>query len=154
MAACGWICSWISRFFYKFRGDFSRFQGVEVGFPPHFSCFFTFFFIILLEKLIYFIKFAILSNMRLNKMQIEHMAFTLVKGLVKDGTIITEDRDKLVKQIEDVIAKELAKEDILDEQVKEILKNKLEEIRTTNVDYYEMFKMVKSKLAQRENIVI
>lgn len=92
--------------------------------------------------------------MRLNKLQIEHMAFTIVKGLYKDGMIITEDRDKLVKQIEEIVAKELAKEDILDEQVKEILKNKLEEIRSTNVDYYEMFKMVKSKLAQRENIVI
>jgi hypothetical protein len=92
--------------------------------------------------------------MRLNKLQIEHMAFKIVKGLVKDGTIITEDREKLVKQVEDAIARELAKEDLLDEQVKEILKNKLEEIRTTNVDYYEMFKMVKSKLAQRENIVI
>jgi hypothetical protein len=68
--------------------------------------------------------------------------------------IITEDRDKLVKQVEEIVAKELAKEDILDEQVKEILKNKLDEIRSTNVDYYEMFKMVKSKLAQRENIVI
>lgn len=87
-------------------------------------------------------------------MQIEHMAFTISKGLVKEGMIITEDRDKLVKQVEEIVAKELAKEDILDEQVKEILKNKLEEIRSTNVDYYEMFKMVKSKLAQRENIVI
>lgn len=92
--------------------------------------------------------------MRLNKLQIEHMAFTITKGLVKEGMLITEDRDKLVKQIEEIVAKELAKEDILDEQVKEILKNKLEEIRSTNVDYYEMFKMVKSKLAQRENIVI
>lgn len=92
--------------------------------------------------------------MRLNKLQIEHMAFTIVKGLLKEGTIITEDRDKLVKQVEDIVARELAKEDILDEQVKEILKNKLDEIRSTNVDYYEMFKMVKSKLAQRENIVI
>ena len=87
-------------------------------------------------------------------MQIEHMAFTIVKGLLKEGIIITEDRDKLVKQTEEIVAKELAKEDILDEQVKEILKNKLDEIRSTNVDYYEMFKMVKSKLAQRENIVI
>ncbi|UCH95922.1 MAG: DUF507 family protein [Candidatus Aminicenantes bacterium] len=92
--------------------------------------------------------------MRLNKLQIEHMAFTMVKGLLKENAIITEDREKLVKQIEEIIAKELAKEDILDEQVKEILKNKLDEIRSTNVDYYEMFKMVKSKLAQRENIVI
>jgi hypothetical protein len=87
-------------------------------------------------------------------MQIEHMAFAITKGLVKEGMIITEDRDKLVKQVEEIVAKELAKEDILDEQVKEILKNKLDEIRSTNVDYYEMFKMVKSKLAQRENIVI
>jgi len=93
-------------------------------------------------------------GMRLNKLQIEHLAFTIVKGLFKEGIIITEDREKLVKQIEEIIAKELAKEDILDEQVKEILKNKLDEIRNTNVDYYEMFKMVKSKLAQRENIVI
>jgi hypothetical protein len=82
------------------------------------------------------------------------MAFSIAKGLLKEGTIITEDRDILVKQIEVIIAKELAKEDILDEQVKEILRNKLDEIRSTNVDYYEMFKMVKSKLAQRENIVI
>jgi hypothetical protein len=82
------------------------------------------------------------------------MAFTITKGLVKEGMIITEDRDKLVKQVENIVARELAKEDILDEQVKEILKNKLDEIRSTNVDYYEMFKMVKSKLAQRENIVI
>jgi hypothetical protein len=92
--------------------------------------------------------------MRLNKLQIEHLAFTVVKGLVKDNAIITEDREKLTRQIEEIIAKELEKEDLLDEQVKEILKDKLEEIRNTNVDYYEMFKMVKSKLAEKENIVI
>jgi len=87
-------------------------------------------------------------------LQIEHLAFTVVKGLVKDNAIITEDREKLTRQIEEIIAKELEKEDLLDEQVKEILKDKLEEIRNTNVDYYEMFKMVKSKLAEKENIVI
>ncbi len=92
--------------------------------------------------------------MRLNKLQIEHLAFHIVKGLLKESAIITEDREKLVRQIEDIVTKELEKEDILDEQVKEILKDKLEEIRSTNVDYYEMFKMVKSKLAQKENIVI
>jgi hypothetical protein len=92
--------------------------------------------------------------MRLNKLQIEHLAFHIVKGLLKENAIITEDREKLVRQVEDLVTRELEKEDILDEQVKEILKDKLEEIRSTNVDYYEMFKMVKSKLAQKENIVI
>lgn len=82
------------------------------------------------------------------------MAFMIVKGLIKEHMILTEDKEKLVKQLEDLIEKELAKEDVLDEQVKEILKTKLEDIRTTNIDYYEMFKMVKTKLAEKENVVI
>ena len=105
-------------------------------------------------KLIYLTKFGILDIMRLNKLQIEHLAFSIVKGLLKDDMIITEDRERIVKEFEGVIVRELEKEDQLDEQVKEILKDKLDEIRSTNVDYYEMFKMVKSKLAEREDIVI
>lgn len=82
------------------------------------------------------------------------MAFVITKGLIKDHSLITEDREKLVKQIEEIISKELVKEDALDEQVKEILKSKLEDIRTSNVDYFEVFKMVKTKLAEKEKIVI
>lgn len=92
--------------------------------------------------------------MRLNKLQIEHLAFSIVRGLLKDNAIISEDRERIVKEIGEIITRELEKEDKLDEQVREILKEKLEEIRSTNVDYYEMFKMVKSKLAEKENIVI
>lgn len=104
--------------------------------------------------MIYLTKFGILHTMRLNKLQIEHLAFSIVKGLLRDDTIIIEDRESIVKEVETIITHELEKEDKLDEQVKEILKDKLEEIRSTNVDYYEMFKMVKSKLAEKENIVI
>lgn len=87
-------------------------------------------------------------------MQIEHLAFTIVKGLINDNAIITEDKETLLHQVEGLISKELEKEDQLDEQVKEILKDKLDEIRNSNVDYFEMFKMVKTKLAEKENIVI
>ena len=99
-------------------------------------------------------KFVILLTMRLNKLQIEHLAFSIVKGLLTDNQIITEDRERLVMQVQEIIVKELEKEDQLDEQVKDILKGKLDEIRSTNVDYYEMFKMVKTKLAEKENIVL
>ena len=92
--------------------------------------------------------------MRLNKVQIEHLAFNIVKGLLKDNAIITENRERIVREVEEIVTRELEKEDKLDEQVKEILKDKLDEIRNTNVDYYEMFKMVKSKLAEKENIII
>jgi len=107
-----------------------------------------------LAQLIYFIKFVILVHMRLNKLQIEHLAFSIVKGLLIDDEVIADDREMFVKEVEELITKELEIEDKLDEKVKEILKDKLDEIRSTNVDYYEMFKMVKSKLAEKENIVI
>ncbi|MCK4766101.1 MAG: DUF507 family protein [Candidatus Aminicenantes bacterium] len=90
----------------------------------------------------------------MNKLQIEHLAFSIVKGLLSENLILTEDREKMVAEVQEIIVKELGKEDQLDEQVKDILKEKLDEIRNTNVDYYEMFKMVKSKLAEKENIVL
>lgn len=92
--------------------------------------------------------------MRLNRQQIEQMAFQILKGLLSDNLIITEDKEKTVSEFERIIIEELSKEDILDDKVREILKNKLSEIRNTNIDYYEMFKMVKSKLAEKEEIIL
>ncbi len=92
--------------------------------------------------------------MRLNKQQIEHIAFTLVKQLLKENLIITDNKEKLTEDLQAVIARELEKEDLLDEKVKEILKEKLNEIRNSNIDYYEMFSMVKKKLAEQENIIL
>jgi hypothetical protein len=92
--------------------------------------------------------------MRLNKIQIEYMAFQIVKGLINDNLIFTEDRERIVAELQEIMTRELEKEDMLDEKVKEILKEKLNEIRNTNIDYYEMFKMVKAKLAEKENIIL
>ena len=92
--------------------------------------------------------------MRLNKQQIEHLAFRIIKGLLAAKLIVAENREKAVTDVQSIIAQELEKEDMLDEKVKEILKEKLNEIRNGNIDYYEMFRMVKSKLAEQENIVL
>jgi hypothetical protein len=67
---------------------------------------------------------------------------------------MVENREKIATDVQNIISTELEKEDILDEKVKEILKEKLNEIRNSNIDYYEMFRMVKSKLAEQENIVL
>jgi len=92
--------------------------------------------------------------MRLNKQQIEHLAFHIVNCLLKENLIICDNREKIREDIQNLIIKELEKEDALDEKVREILKDKLNEIRNTNIDYYEIFKMVKTKLAEQENIVL
>ena len=92
--------------------------------------------------------------MRLNKQQIEHLAFHIVKKLLKENLIMVENRDKTAVDVQNIISIELEKEDLLDEKVKEILKDKLNEIRNSNIDYYEMFRMIKNKLAEQENIVL
>ena len=92
--------------------------------------------------------------MRLNKQQIEHLAFQVVKGLLVEKLIMSENREKTVVDVQNIITQELEKEDALDEKVKDILKDKLNEIRNSNIDYYEMFRMIKSKLAEQENIVL
>jgi hypothetical protein len=92
--------------------------------------------------------------MRLNKQQIEHLAFKIIKGLLSEKLIMVETRDKTVTDVQIIITQELEKEDLLDEKVKDILKDKMNEIRNSNLDYYEMFRMVKTKLAEQENIVL
>ena len=92
--------------------------------------------------------------MRLNKQQIEHLAFRVIKDLLAEKLIISDNREKTVIDVQNVISQELEKEDQLDERVKDILKDKLNEIRNSNIDYYEMFRMVKSKLAEQENIIL
>jgi len=99
-------------------------------------------------------KFVILTTMRLNKQQIEFFAFSIVKNLIKNEIIIVDDREQFLRDIQLIITKELEKEDLLDEKVKSILQNKMEDIRNSNIDYYEMFKMVKSKLAKEEDIIL
>ena len=51
--------------------------------------------------------------MRLNRQQIERLAFKLVKGLLSENMILTDDKEKMVTEIEAVITKELEKEDLL-----------------------------------------
>jgi hypothetical protein len=92
--------------------------------------------------------------MRLDKQQIEHLAFQVVKGLLAERLIMSENREKTVADVQIIITQELEKEDLLDEKVKDILKDKLNEIRNSNIDYYEMFRMIKTKLAEQENIVL
>lgn len=107
-----------------------------------------------LPKVDLFDKICYIIYMRLNKQQLEHMAFNIVNELLKESLILTEDKEKMVTEVHEIITKELAREDLLDDQVKEILKEKLNEIRNANIDYYEMFKMVKAKLAEKENIIL
>ena len=93
-------------------------------------------------------------EMRLNKNQIEHMAFIIVRNLLKEEKIIVDDRNKLTERLMNLITDEFQKEDKLDQEVREILSEHMEKIRNENIEYQTMFRMIKTKLAKERNIVL
>jgi hypothetical protein len=92
--------------------------------------------------------------MRLNRNQIEHMAFLIVRNLIKTEKIIADSKNKLVDDVTNLITEEFQKEDKLDQEVREILSKHMEKIRKENIEYQTMFRMIKSKLAKERDIVL
>ena len=92
--------------------------------------------------------------MRLNKNQIEHLAFVILRNLSKEGKIIVEDRNRLLEEMTNLIMDEFMKDDKLDQEVREILGKHMEKIRRENIEYQTMFRMIKMKLARERNIVL
>jgi len=92
--------------------------------------------------------------MRLNKNQIDHMAFIIIRNLLKEEKIIADNRNKLTESLMNLITDEFQKEDTLDQEVREILNKHMEKIRSENIEYQTMFRMIKTKLAKERNIVL
>ncbi len=92
--------------------------------------------------------------MRLSKNQVDHLAYKIVKTLLKKEYIIADNKNLLVEKVSKVIEDDLKMEEELDEEVKNILLQNSEEMRKLNVDYQEMFRMLKEKLAKERGIIL
>ncbi|MFC2169445.1 DUF507 family protein [Acidobacteriota bacterium] len=92
--------------------------------------------------------------MRLSRNQIEHMAFVIVRNLTKEEKIISDKKKDLLESLISLITDEFQKEDKLDQEVREILNKYMEKIRTENIEYQTMFRMIKTKLAKERDIVL
>jgi hypothetical protein len=92
--------------------------------------------------------------MRLNKNQIEHLGSVILRNLVKDGKIIVEDKSRLLNEIMTFLVDEFQKEDRLDQEVRELLSQHMEKIRKENIEYQQMFKLIKTKLAREKGIIL
>jgi len=82
------------------------------------------------------------------------MAFIIVRNLIQDEKIISEDKIKLHEEIVSLITDDFQKEDKLDQEVREILSQHMEKIRKDNIEYQTMFRMIKTKLAKERNLVL
>ena len=92
--------------------------------------------------------------MRLTRNQIEYIAYRITTDLQNKELIDAEDQNYTVHAIIDLMTEELLVEDRLNDEVREILTEHAEEMRRTNVEYREMFKMIKKKLARERDFIL
>ena len=93
--------------------------------------------------------------MRLNRQQINNLSVWLVEELEKRHILkLKVDPAEATRFIEQAIADDLAVEDRLNEEVKEILKGYEREIEQGRADYKTMFDLVKKKLVRERGIVL
>ena len=92
--------------------------------------------------------------MRLNADEIEFIARKIVKTLVSAGKLEVDSEPRIVELITHVIVEELAVEDRLNEEVREVLLQHSAEIERSNMSYSDMFKMAKKKLAKEKGIIL
>lgn len=92
--------------------------------------------------------------MRLNSEQIEDIANRIVRGLVKRGYFDVEDADETELLVRQVISDELRVEDKLNDEVRELMREHMDRIRRADVEYHEMFKVIKARLAKERDIIL
>ncbi len=92
--------------------------------------------------------------MRLNSEQIEDIANRIVRGLVKREYFDVEDADETELLVRQVISDELRVEDKLNDEVREVMREHMDRIRRADVEYHEMFKVIKARLAKERDIIL
>ena len=92
--------------------------------------------------------------MRLSSDEIQFISRKIVKTLVAEGKLEVDDATRVMETLAKVIADELAVEDRLNEEVREVLIQHASEMERSNVTYTEMFKMLKKKMAREKGIIL
>ncbi len=92
--------------------------------------------------------------MRLSPEQIEILANEVVRRLEESGSVRFEDRTALTGRLSRTILQDLQVEDRLNEEVREILSGISDQMERQNVQYHEMFKLLKSKLVRERKLIL
>jgi hypothetical protein len=97
---------------------------------------------------------ATATAMRLTRDQVELLAQHIVRGLLREEHIAIDAPEPIIDAVAEVLTADLAAEDALNEEVREMLKNYADDISRGSLNYQELFRKVKSKLARERKMVI
>ncbi len=93
--------------------------------------------------------------MRLGRKIIDHVAKTVAQSLLDKGLIVvTVPVETLQADISRIIADDLMVEDHLNAEVKEILRTHATEMERGNIDYNQMFTMIKRRLVRERGLIL
>ena len=92
--------------------------------------------------------------MLLSRDYVTYMAQEVVKRLVAGQMIETNSVEEVTTRVKQGMAEELAVEERVNEEVRQILSDHSDTMRRTGVSYQEMFKKVKSQLARDRKLVL
>jgi hypothetical protein len=92
--------------------------------------------------------------MRLTRDQVELLSQHIVRGLLRDEHIAADQPEPIIDAVAQVLTADLEAEDKLNDEVREVLKNFADEISRGALDYQQLFRKVKSKLAKDRKMVI
>jgi hypothetical protein len=92
--------------------------------------------------------------MLLSRDYVGYMAKELVKRLVESEMIETKAIESITQRLRQTMADELAVEDRLNDEVREILSRYSDEMRRTGASYQEMYKKVKGQLARDRKLIL
>jgi len=93
--------------------------------------------------------------MRLAKERIRHLADSLIGRLQQlEYVQVLGDKASLRDSLEHAITEELAVEDRLNAEVRQLMKTYEKEIERGQADYQKMFTMIKQKLVRERGIIL
>ena len=92
--------------------------------------------------------------MRLSSEQIEILANRIDRGLAKRGYFDVDDADEIELMVQDVMTEELRVEDKLNDEVRDLMREHMKKIQRADVEYHEMFKVIKARLAKERDIIL
>lgn len=93
--------------------------------------------------------------MKLRRDYIEFISHRVMQRLVHEGYIRPVAEPKVVEaRISHAIVDDLSVEDRLNDEVREILAGYAQQMRQQNIEYHEMFQIVKRKLIKERNLVL
>mgnify|MGYP001551497164 CR=1 FL=1 len=92
--------------------------------------------------------------MKLKSSRINFIASEIVRILVEEDFIVVFDKEAVVAAVEATITDDLMVEEQLDEDVRKLLEEYEATMDQSNIQYHEMFKMVKTKLAKERGLIL